>query len=94
MPDFPVRSINCYSALLDILNVPISVKNCKIKRSEQDKRRIKILETLNYVSSRNFNFHIIDPINLVSDLDYTSAFKGQVPLYYDDDHPNYIFNKY
>tara|TARA_B110000971_G_scaffold170173_1_gene174827 strand:- start:854 stop:2782 length:1929 start_codon:yes stop_codon:yes gene_type:complete len=93
-PDFPVSPIKCYSALLDALDISMNYKKCRIKRSEQDKRRKNILKILNHVSSINLNFHIIDPIDLVSDTDYISAFKGNIPLYYDDDHPNYIFNQY
>lgn len=93
-PDFPVRTINCYSALLDTLDISIDYKKCKIKRFDQDKRRKNILETLHHISSKNLNVQIIDPIDLVTDSKYVSAFKDNVPLYYDDDHPNYIFSKY
>ena len=102
-PDFPVDSINCYSPILDSMGASLDgifnsllVKNfnkCRTTRLEQDQRRFNILKALNDVSDGNLNFHIIDPINLVSSDGYTSAYKGTVPLYHDDDHPNFNFNR-
>ena len=93
-PDFPVRSINCYSPILNSMEVSLDFNKCRTTRLEQDQRRFNILKALNDVSDGNLNFHIIDPINLVSSDGYTSAYKGTVPLYYDDDHPNFNFNQY
>ena len=93
-PDFPVHPINCYSPILDSLKVSLDFNKCRTTRLEQDQRRYNILKALNDISDGNLNFHIIDPINLVSSDGYTSAYKGTVPLYYDDDHPNFDFNIY
>jgi len=93
-PDFPMHPISCFSPILNSLKISLGYNKCRTTRLEQDQRRKNILKTLNSIADRNSNLHIIDPINLVSSDGYTSAYKGTVPLYYDDDHPNFNFNQY
>jgi len=62
---------------------------------EQEKRRSGIVTSLKKISKKYSNFYTIDPIDIVtSEKNYISSYKNATPLYYDDDHPNFIFNQY
>ena len=82
--------------LLVVLSKGVAViyNNCVISRLEQDERRGNIVSVLKKISEKHSNFYIIDTINIVSKNNYISSYKDNTPLYYDDDHPNFIFNQY
>ena len=93
-PDFPNHPIACYSPVLKTLKISTKYNNCVISRLEQDERRGNIVSVLKKISEKHSNFYIIDTINIVSKNNYISSYKDNTPLYYDDDHPNFIFNQY
>ena len=94
-PDFPYHPINCYSPFLNSIRISMKYNKCTISKMEQEKRRSGIVTSLKKISKKYSNFYTIDPIDIVtSEKNYISSYKNATPLYYDDDHPNFIFNQY
>jgi peptidoglycan/LPS O-acetylase OafA/YrhL len=90
-PDFKNHPNSCYSPVLIkyFKEIRISEK-CKTTRKDQDVRRYQILISLKKLSDTNNNINLFDPINFICTNDSCSSIRNGVPLYYDDDHINYV----
>ncbi len=58
-------------------------------RLEQDQRREKVIAVMEKLKTRHTNVQIFDPIDLICDDKFCSAYKNGISIYQDDDHVNY-----
>ena len=90
-PDFKNHPNTCYSPIFIKYFKEIRISDkCKTTRNDQESRRSQIVISLKKLSDTNNNINLFDPINLICSNDSCSSIRDGVPLYYDDDHINYI----
>jgi peptidoglycan/LPS O-acetylase OafA/YrhL len=94
-PDFKFHPNTCYSPILTkyFENIKVS-KKCQTTRKDQEARRNHILKSLKNISDKNNNLYVFDPIDFICTGKICSSIRNGVPLYYDDDHINYITAQY